>query len=178
MFFYKFASQAFFFESSYIRYSIPKWISTFFWFWSCVCFLWPTRWHVKFFWTFRYFRLQSLHLISLIVKSLVCRNSTRFHIESLRKLNYGICTYGKRQRFFCFLPVASFILQSIFLISSCHKRGWQKEDPRQRFLHVSTINILNVFMSYIQLFDSMSIFCIFSILLLNFYVSLNHSNTL
>ena len=117
--FYKSVLLAFFFESSYIRYNNPKWISTFIWFWSCVCFLWPKRWHVKFFWTFRYFRLQSLHLISSIVKSLVCRNSTRFHIESLRKLNYGICTYGKRREFFCFSPVASFILQSIFLIRPC-----------------------------------------------------------
>ena len=148
MFFYKFAILGFFFESSYIRYNIPKWISTFIWFWSCVCLLWPTRWHVKFFWTFRYFRLQSLHLISLIVKSLVCRNSTQFHIESLRKLNYCICTYGKRQIFLFF--TGSFFYP--------------------------TINILDIFMFYIKLFDKFSILCCFPIFLMN--VKLNHLTTL
>ena len=75
--FYKYVFLAFFFESSYIRNNIPKWISTFNWFWSCVSFLRPTRWHVKLFWTFRYFRLKVFILISLFVKSLVCRNLTR-----------------------------------------------------------------------------------------------------
>ena len=76
--FYKSVLLAFFFESSYIRNNIPKWISTFIWFWSCVCFLRPKRWHVKLFWTFRYYRLKVFISISLIVKSLACRNLTRF----------------------------------------------------------------------------------------------------
>ena len=76
--FYKSVLLAFFFESSYIQNNIPKWISTFIWFWSCVCFLRPKRWHVKLFWTFRYYRLKVFISISLIVKSLACRNLTRF----------------------------------------------------------------------------------------------------
>ena len=69
------------------------------------------------------------------MKSLVCRNSTQFHIESLRKLNYCICTYGKRHRFFLFFTGSFFY---------------------------PTINILDIFMFYIKLFDKFSILMLFS----------------